>query len=166
LQQWRVDDRLDGFDWRRNGKLVTFRNAEAFEHARGKVTDILQQQVLALDCARWNRLWQAAEGFVGGIYTPNEEVADCHAFCQRLAARLEASGRCTFCWGAKLPGCHADGAVQAIEMGDRCDAGRPTGAGCRSSQRRVGLAWLVAAAIPAQGLQPQCADRRSTRHRT
>ena len=41
LQVWRDLDRLDGFDWRRNGKLVTFRNANAFEHARGKVTDIL-----------------------------------------------------------------------------------------------------------------------------
>jgi len=120
LQQWRVDDRLDGFDWRRNGKLVTFRNAETFERARGKVTDILQQQVLsALDCARLEpALAQAAEGFVGGIYTPNEEVADCHAFCQRLAARLEASGRCTFLLGRKVTGLlHADGAVQAIEMG-------------------------------------------------
>ncbi|WP_411391439.1 D-amino acid dehydrogenase [Pseudomonas sp. MPB23] len=119
LQQWRVDDRLDGFDWRRNGKLVTFRNADTFERARAKVTDILQQQVLsALDCARLEpALARVAEGFVGGIYTPNEEVADCHAFCQRLAARLQASGRCTFLLGRKVTGLlHIDGAVQAIEM--------------------------------------------------
>ncbi len=88
LQQWREDDRLDGFDWRRNGKLVTFRNANSFEHARSKVADILQQQVLsAADCASLEPAL-AGGGFVGGIYTPNEEVADCHAFCQRLAARL------------------------------------------------------------------------------
>ena len=119
LQQWRVDDRLDGFDWRRNGKLVAFRNATTFEHARSKVTDILQQQVLsALDCARLEPTL-AAGGFVGGIYTPNEEVADCHAFCQRLAARLEASGRCTFMLGRKVTGIrHAEGAVQALELGE------------------------------------------------
>lgn len=119
LQQWRVDDRLDGFDWRRNGKLVMFRNAATFEHARSKVTDILQQQVLsALDCARLEPTLEAG-GFVGGIYTPNEEVADCHAFCQRLAARLEASGRCTFILGRKVTGIrHAEGAVQALELGE------------------------------------------------
>jgi len=118
LQQWRVDDGLDGFDWRRNGKLVTFRNADTFERARSKVTDVLQQQVLsAVDCARLEPTL-AAGGFVGGIYTPNEEVADCHAFCQQLAARLQASGRCTFMLGRKVTGIlHADGAVQAIELG-------------------------------------------------
>jgi D-amino-acid dehydrogenase len=119
LQQWREDDRLDGFDWRRNGKLVTFRNANSFEHARSKVTDILQQQVLsAADCARLEPAL-AGDGFVGGIYTPNEEVADCHGFCQRLAVRLAASGRCRFVLGRKVTGIrHADGAVQAIELGD------------------------------------------------
>jgi len=119
LQQWRVYDCLDAFNWRRNGKLVTFRTADTFERARSKVTDILQQQVLsALDCARLEPTL-AAGGFVGGIYTPNEEVADCHAFCQRLAARLEASGRCTFMLGRKVTGIrHAEGAVQALELGE------------------------------------------------
>lgn len=118
LQQWREDDRLEGFDWRRNGKLVTFRNAATFEQARSKVTDVLQQQVLSThDCALLEPTLSAAD-FVGGIYTPNEEVADCHAFCQRLAARLEASGRCRFMLGRKVTGLrHADGAVQAIELG-------------------------------------------------
>lgn len=119
LQRWREEDQLGGFHWRRNGKLVTFRNANAFERARGKVTDILQQQVLSTaDCARLEPAL-ADGGFVGGIYTPNEEVADCHAFCQRLAARLEASGRCRFMLGRKVTGIrHAKGRVQAIELGD------------------------------------------------
>ncbi|WP_369301969.1 D-amino acid dehydrogenase [Pseudomonas sp. N2-5-1-1] len=119
LQQWREDDRLDGFDWRRNGKLVTFRSTRTFELARSKVTDFLQQQVLsAADCARLEPAL-VGDGFVGGIYTPNEEVADCHAFCQRLAARLEASGRCSFLLGRKVTGLrHGDGAVQAINLGD------------------------------------------------
>lgn len=119
LQQWRDEDHLDGFDWRRNGKLVTFRNAGSFELARSKVADILQQQVLSgADCARLEPAL-AGGGFVGGIYTPNEEAGDCHAFCQQLAARLEASGRCRFLLGRKVTGIRqAGGVVQAIELGD------------------------------------------------
>ncbi|UOK39070.1 D-amino acid dehydrogenase [Pseudomonas palleroniana] len=119
LQRWREDDHLDGFDWRRNGKLVTFRHAATFEQARSKVTDILQQQVLsALDCARLEPAL-ADGGFVGGIYTPNEEVADCHAFCRRLAERLEASGRCRFLLGRRVTAIrHANGVVRAVELGD------------------------------------------------
>ncbi|MGZ0713197.1 D-amino acid dehydrogenase [Pseudomonas palleroniana] len=119
LQRWREDDHLDGFDWRRNGKLVTFRHAATFEQARSKVTDILQQQVLsAVDCARLEPAL-ADGGFVGGIYTPNEEVADCHAFCRRLAERLEASGRCRFLLGRRVTAIrHANGVVRAVELGD------------------------------------------------
>ncbi|TFF07540.1 D-amino acid dehydrogenase [Pseudomonas sp. BCA14] len=119
LQRWREDDHLDGFDWRRNGKLVTFRHAATFERARSKVTDILQQQVLsAADCVRLEPALASGD-FVGGIYTPNEEVADCHAFCRRLAARLEASGRCRFLVGRRVTAIrHANGAVQAVELGD------------------------------------------------
>ncbi|AVE05928.1 amino acid dehydrogenase [Pseudomonas palleroniana] len=119
LQRWREDDHLDGFDWRRNGKLVTFRHAATFEQARSKVTDILQQQVLsAVECARLEPAL-ADGGFVGGIYTPNEEVADCHAFCRRLAERLEASGRCRFLLGRRVTAIrHANGVVRAVELGD------------------------------------------------
>ncbi|AZF44892.1 D-amino acid dehydrogenase [Pseudomonas sp. R1-43-08] len=119
LQQWREEDRLDDFDWRRNGKLVTFRNANTFEHARSKVTNVLQQQVLsATDCTRLEPAL-AGDDFVGGIYTPNEEVADCHAFCQQLAARLEASGRCTFLLGRKVTRIrHTDAVVHALQLGD------------------------------------------------
>ncbi|KAB0566734.1 D-amino acid dehydrogenase [Pseudomonas sp. R11F] len=119
LQRWREDDHLDGFDWRRNGKLVTFRHSATFEQARSKVTDILQQQVLsAVDCARLEPAL-ADGGFVGGIYTPNEEVADCHAFCRRLAERLEASGRCRFLLGRRVTAIrHANGVVRAVELGD------------------------------------------------
>lgn len=118
LQRWREEDQLGDFHWRRNGKLVTFRRLESYERALNKVTDPLQQQVLsAQDCARLEPTL-ASTRFAGGIYTPNEEVGDCHAFCQQLAARLEASGRCTFLLGRKVTGIrHSAGTVQAIEMG-------------------------------------------------
>lgn len=119
LQAWREDDALDGFHWRRNGKLVTFRNTASFEHARHKLTDPQQQQVLSsADCARLDPALADAP-FVGAIYTPDEEVGDCHGFCQQLAARLRASGRCEFRLGQAVTGIRqANGVVSAIELGD------------------------------------------------
>lgn len=118
LQCWREEDRLDGFNWRRNGKLVTFRNSGSFAHARHNLTDTRHQQVLSqADCAQLEPAL-AETPFVGAIYTPDEEVGDCHAFCQQLAARLKASGRCEFLLGRAVTGIrHGNGAVQAIELG-------------------------------------------------
>jgi len=120
LKCWREEDALDGFHWRRNGKLVTFRNAGSFEHARNALADPQQQQVLtAVECADLEPA--LAEGpFVGAIHTPDEEVGDCHGFCQQLAARLKASGRCEFRLGQAVTGiCHANGSVNAIELGEQ-----------------------------------------------
>ncbi|OOV90389.1 D-amino acid dehydrogenase [Pseudomonas sp. MF4836] len=118
LQAWRDEDGLDGFDWRRNGKLVTFRQPGSFEHARRHLADSRQQQVLShAECAQLEPTLQDAP-FVGGIFTPDEEVADCHAFCQQLVARLQASGRCEFLLGRSVTGIrHSAGTVQAIELG-------------------------------------------------
>lgn len=152
LQQWREEDCLGDFDWRRNGKLVTFRNANTFEHARRKAANVLQQQVLsASDCARLEPTL-TGDDFVGGIYTPSEEVADCHAFCQQLAARLEASGRCTFLLGRRVTGIrHTDGVVHTLQLGDEV---MPTehvvlAAGHRSAQ--LGLPGLSLPLYPLKG---------------
>jgi D-amino-acid dehydrogenase len=117
LKRWREDDGLDGFNWRRNGKLVTFRNASSFEHARKGLADPQQQQVLsASECAQLEPALTDAP-FVGAIYTPDEEVGDCHGFCQQLAARLKASGRCEFRLGQAVTAIqHSNGAVTAIEL--------------------------------------------------
>lgn len=120
LKRWREDDGLVGFHWRRNGKLVAFRNAGSFEHARHGLADPQQQQVLsASECAALEPA--LADGpFVGAIYTPDEEVGDCHAFCQSLAARLNASGRCEWRLGQAVTGIrHANGSVHAIELGEQ-----------------------------------------------
>ncbi|WP_248742274.1 MULTISPECIES: D-amino acid dehydrogenase [unclassified Pseudomonas] len=119
LKRWREDDGLVGFNWRRNGKLVTFRNAASFDHARRGLADPQQQQVLsATECAQLEPALADAP-FVGAIYTPDEEVGDCHGFCQQLAARLKASGRCEFRLGQAVTGIrHNVGAVTAIELGE------------------------------------------------
>ena len=119
MQQWREDDHLDGFAWQRNGKLVAFREEANFNKARKKViNNSFQQALSASECARLEPGLQGC-AFVGGIYTPSEEVGDCHAFCQQLTARLQASGRCTFLLGKSVTRIHpANGAVQAVEMGN------------------------------------------------
>ncbi|QRY80052.1 D-amino acid dehydrogenase [Pseudomonas sp. PDNC002] len=93
LAQWR-NDGLDDFDWRRNGKLVAFREEGSFRSARQNLSDPSVQWVLDAEQCRQLDPALAAAPFVGGVYTPDEEVADCFLFCQRLAERLQASGRC------------------------------------------------------------------------
>jgi D-amino-acid dehydrogenase len=53
------------------------------------------------------------------VFTPGEEVADCHRFCLRLAERLEASGQCRLLLGRPVTRLIAhDDQVLALEMGN------------------------------------------------
>lgn len=99
LARWREEDGLTDFAWRRNGKLVAFRSERAFNQGRRRLLDPINQRVL--DAAELKALEPALAGasFVGGVLTPDEEVADCHRFCVRLAERLRASGQCQFLLG-------------------------------------------------------------------
>jgi D-amino-acid dehydrogenase len=54
----------------------------------------LNQQVLDAGQLRLLDPALAEAPFIGGVFTPDEEVADCHRFCLRLAERLQASGQC------------------------------------------------------------------------
>ncbi|AOY00969.1 D-amino acid dehydrogenase [Jeongeupia sp. USM3] len=102
LAQWLAGDGLGDFGWRRNGKLVAFRDRASFEHAARHLADPAAQQVLgADDCLRLEPALPAG-AFVGGVHTPDEEVADCHAFCLRLAEKLLASNRCTLLTGRRV----------------------------------------------------------------
>ncbi|MFJ3447923.1 D-amino acid dehydrogenase [Pseudomonas sichuanensis] len=94
LARWREEDGLVDFAWRRNGKLVAFRTRQAFAHGREQLLDPLNQQVLDAGQLRLLDPALAEAPFIGGVFTPDEEVADCHRFCLRLAERLEASGHC------------------------------------------------------------------------
>ncbi|MCG8294002.1 MULTISPECIES: D-amino acid dehydrogenase [Pseudomonas] len=99
LARWREADGLEDFAWRRNGKLVAFRTQKAFSHGRDHLLDPQSQQVLtAVDLRRLDPALADAP-FIGGVFTPDEEVADCHLFCQRLAERLLASGLCRILLG-------------------------------------------------------------------
>ncbi|MBW6267334.1 FAD-dependent oxidoreductase, partial [Pseudomonas aeruginosa] len=118
LQDWREEDGLDGFDWRRNGKLVAFRQPASFARARQGLADPSAQFVLtAAECLALEPALSAAP-FVGGIHTPDEEVADCHAFCVQLAERLQASGHCRQLHGRRVTKIVEGGAaVRGVEVG-------------------------------------------------
>ncbi len=80
------------FCYRRNGKLVLYRDRAAFTRAQRQLAYQAQygsaQQ--ALDSAACIALEPAFEHLksqiVGGIYTPSEEVGDCHSFTLGVAA--------------------------------------------------------------------------------
>ena len=83
------------FGWREAGKLVVYRSRKEFDAAvaRGVGADIGQVMSPA-ECVALEPALAAAQGVLaGGIYNSGEAVADCHAFCMALMARLEAHPR-------------------------------------------------------------------------
>jgi D-amino-acid dehydrogenase len=94
----RLAERIDA-DFRENGKLVLYRDAQAFASARSQMD--LQRRLggpaqEALSPAEVRAmepsLGDAARHLAGAIYTPHECVADCHALCVRLADLLRSRG--------------------------------------------------------------------------
>ena len=85
------------FDWRRNGKLIVYRERRAFAAAcRGlaaSATDHEPQQVLDVRacCALEPALARVAPALVGGIFTPDEEVGDCLALCRAFERGLRTA---------------------------------------------------------------------------
>jgi len=86
---------LDEFSWRDAGKMVVYRSPKTFNAARARLDAHVTGEVLsAAECvAREPALMDAQLLLAGGIFNPGEAVADCHAFCQALAARLAAHPR-------------------------------------------------------------------------
>lgn len=95
LQQWRDSDGLDGFAWRRNGKLVVYRDQANFAKAAAKIPAGDEQKVLTVaQCVELEpALKDVADRLVGGIFSGSDEAGDSYLFCQALEQRLQASGR-------------------------------------------------------------------------
>jgi D-amino-acid dehydrogenase len=92
MKQLEVTVPLDEFEWRDAGKLVVYRSRDVFEKAAGKAG--AGEIWTASECAAREPALAAAEPLLaGGIYNSGEAVADCHAFCLALAARLRAHPR-------------------------------------------------------------------------
>ncbi|PVZ41500.1 D-amino acid dehydrogenase [Pseudomonas sp. CC120222-01a] len=118
LKRWREDDGLSDFAWRQNGKLVAFRSERAFAHGREHLLDPGNQRVLGASEVRALEPALADSPFIGAVLTPDEEVADCHRFCERLAERLRASGQCRFLLGSPVTRLISrDDQVVALQLG-------------------------------------------------
>lgn len=118
LKRWREDDGLGDFAWRQNGKLVAFRSERAFAHGREHLLDPVNQRVLDASEVRSLEPALADVPFIGAVLTPQEEVADCHRFCERLAERLRASGQCRFLLGTPVTRLISrDDQVVALQLG-------------------------------------------------
>lgn len=117
LARWREEQGLDGFAWRRNGKLVTFRDPRSFAVARERVDSQYQHIVSGTELSALEPALNHAS-FIGGVFTPSEEVGDCHAFCLALADRLEASGRCLLRLGQPVTRLiHRGEKIEALALG-------------------------------------------------
>lgn len=104
------------FDLRSAGKLVMLSSAAGMEAARCQV-----EVQRALGCEQWvlapercveiePALAPSGARWVGGVYTPSEQVGDCAAFCQQLAAALAAQPNpVRFALGAMVDGAVMEG---------------------------------------------------------
>ena len=121
LRTWREDDGLDGFAWRANGKLVIYRNRASLDKAASGLSADGNQQLLDADqCAATEPALQPlVEALQGGIYSPGDEVADCHLLCRRLLERLAQSPNFRLHSGQTVSALrHAHGRVRAVQLGD------------------------------------------------
>lgn len=109
------------FAWREAGKLVVYRTRKSFDAALARPdTDDARQVLSAADCVAREPALAAAEGVLaGGIFNSGEAVADCHAFCEALAARLIAHPRFGGIVQAEARGFVAGkGKVQGLDTSD------------------------------------------------
>lgn len=132
------------FGHAKNGKLVMFSDMPGFDAAR-RLADYQRQfgcEQEALDRDACMRLEPALgdpasdlhRRMVGGIFTPSEEVGDCHRFCTGLEARLRAMG-VTFRFDTRVSGLLREGPrIRAVQTsrGDIGADGYVLALGCES----------------------------------
>ncbi len=78
------------------GRLVVYRKAASFAAARRQsalqagIDGVAQQILSSVECLETEPGLRMDPGqLAGGVYTASDEVGDCRAFCQELAARLQ-----------------------------------------------------------------------------
>lgn len=140
FRDWQLAMPMGEIALREPGKLVVYRDARALERARARLEPGGQEQALDREaCLRLEPALQAGtQQLAGGIFTPGEAVADCHAFCQALAARITAH-----------PG--FAGTLHAEARGWRIEAGRVRA--LRTDAGELGGdAFLLAAGLHSRSL--------------
>lgn len=121
LRGWREQDGLDDFAWRANGKLVIYRNRASLDKAAAGLGDDGNQRLLDThECTTVEPALLSLAGAVqGGIYSPGDEVADCHLFCQRLLQRLGQSPNFRLHCGQTVNAIRREhGRVRSVMLGD------------------------------------------------
>jgi D-amino-acid dehydrogenase len=110
----------DAFAWREAGKLVVYRSRKGFDAVVARGGAGPGQVMSPAECVALEPALAAAQGaLAGGIYNSGEAVADCHAFCQALLARLEAHPRFGGVVHAQVRGLVASqGKISGIATGD------------------------------------------------
>lgn len=90
LQRLMDEHAVQDFGWEQAGKLVVHRSAATLRRAAA-TRDASQREWSAQRCLDEEPALQGMERhLVGGIYSADEAVADCHAFCTSLLSRLQA----------------------------------------------------------------------------
>ncbi len=113
----------DAIALRSPGKLVVYRKPAEFARVAARVRGSSAEQALSHDdCVALEPALADTEAtLAGGIFTPGEAVADCHAFCTALQARLAAHERYRGRLGARVDGFLRD--AQGAVTGVRTSAG-------------------------------------------
>ncbi|QYF95286.1 D-amino acid dehydrogenase [Massilia sp. PAMC28688] len=107
----------EDFAWREAGKLIVYRSAGAFSKAAARAGT--GEVLTAAQCVEREPALAAAQGILaGGIFNAGEAVADCHAFCQVLAARVKAHPRCDGVVQAQAQSLTVEGGVITSVMSD------------------------------------------------
>lgn len=140
FQDWQQAAPMHDIALREPGKLVVYRDPRGFERVRERLQAGGLEQ--ALDRAACLQLEPAlAEGgtaLAGGIFTPGEAVADCHAYSLQLAERVQAHPRFA-------------GRLQAQAQGWRIEGGRAIA--LRTDAGELGGdAFLIAAGLHSRAL--------------
>lgn len=96
----------DAIALRAPGKLVVYRKPAEFARVAARVQGSGAEAALSHDdCVALEPALADTEAtLAGGIFTPGEAVADCHAFCTGLRARLRERGHFRERLGARVDG--------------------------------------------------------------
>lgn len=92
LKDWRENDQLADFCWKKSGKMIIHRNQADFNKAASKI-DPEFQRVLTPDeiIEQENSLKHIFADLKGAIYAPDDETADAYLYCVSLLNKLQQS---------------------------------------------------------------------------
>ncbi|KQV96576.1 D-amino acid dehydrogenase [Pelomonas sp. Root1237] len=113
----------DSIALRTPGKLVVYRKPTEFARVAARVKGSGAEQALSHDeCVALEPALADTEAtLAGGIFTPGEAVADCHAFCTALYERLGQHERFRGRLGARVDGLQRD--AQGTVLGVQTELG-------------------------------------------